>query len=53
MLRTNVIVKTYRFTLRTPSGGLAVATAQGESREAALLRNPVPEGWEIVEVEEL
>lgn len=50
MLRTNVIPKTYRVTLRTPSGMQAVSTIDAESIEAARLKAPCPPGWEIAEV---
>ncbi len=53
MLKTNVRTKTYRLTLRTPSGGRAAATVEAESPDAARLKAPCPKGWDILEVQEL
>lgn len=52
MLKTNVIKKTYRFTLRSPSGNTAISTVDAESEAAARLKAPCPPGWEITEVTE-
>lgn len=53
MLKTNVITKTYRVTLLTPSGGVSTADIQAESEAAARLKVFVPYGWTIERVEEL
>lgn len=53
MLKTNVITKTYRFTLLTPSGGICTQTVIAESEAAAKIKITLPEGWEITEVGEL
>lgn len=52
MLKTNVIKKTYRFTLRAPSGATAAATVDAESEAAARLKAPCPPGWIIEAVTE-
>ncbi|WP_160636803.1 hypothetical protein [Pseudoflavonifractor sp. 60] len=53
MLKTNVIQKTYQITCRAPSGGKTIFVVEAESEAAALLRNPCPNGLELVEVVEL
>lgn len=52
MLKTNVIKKTYRFTLCSPSGNTAISTVDAESASAARLKAPCPPGWIIEAVEE-
>lgn len=52
MLKTNVITKTYRIVLRTPSGGMAASEIAAESEAAARLKVFVPRGWTIEAVEE-
>lgn len=53
MLKTNVITKTWKITLRTPSGKIVVTTLVAESEACVRDRVVVPFGWEIVEVKEL
>lgn len=51
MLKTNVITKTYRVTLRTPGGPACVSEVTAESETAARLKVFVPYGWTIEAVE--
>lgn len=52
MLKTNVITKTYRVTMRNRGGAISTTFLTGESAEAVKLKAFVPYGWELVEVTE-
>lgn len=53
MLKTNVITKTYRVTMRNRRGDISATFITGESEEAVRLKMLIPFGREIVEVKEL
>lgn len=53
MLKTNVVAKTYRLTLRTPGGGISLSEITAESPAAARLKAYIPPGWVIERMEEL
>lgn len=52
MLKTNVITKTYSFSLRTPSGGMRESEITAESEAAARLKLFLPYGWTVEAVTE-
>ena len=53
MLKTNVIRKAYRLTLRGPGGTEQVRTVDAESAQAARMKYRCSEGWAVERVEEL
>lgn len=53
MLKTNVITKAYRLTLRGPGGTEQARTVDAESEEAARLKAVIPLGHKIEKVEPL
>lgn len=50
MLKTNVVTKTYRCTMRNRRGDTSITFLTGESPEAVKLKIYIPYGWELLEV---